>query len=291
MAQPQLLLLLLAFLSPAANIIATTPCHPDDLRALRGFAGDLSGGGGDLLRAAWSGDACCSWEGVRCADGATGRVRALWLPRRDLAGPITMSLADCTELKSLNLAGNRLVGTVPSWIGELEHLSYLDLSDNLLVGDVPPSFQTRLEGLAAAAGRSLGMSYSPSMPSYMNHNGRALGEEPNTITGTNNHVKSGTLNVVSGNDNVVTCGNNNTLSGSNNTLSGSDNVVAGSNQVVCGWNHVVSENNNVVTGNDNTVTGSFCTVSGNHNTVSGSNNTVSGSFHTVSGSNKVVTGG
>ena len=70
MAKCWLLLLLLAFLLPVAS--ATSSCHPDDLDALRGFAGNLSGGG-VLLRAAWSGASCCGWDGVGC-DAASGRV-------------------------------------------------------------------------------------------------------------------------------------------------------------------------------------------------------------------------
>ncbi|KAK1691722.1 hypothetical protein QYE76_008419 [Lolium multiflorum] len=256
------LLLFVAFLSPAAS--SETPCHPDDLHALRAFAGNLTSGG-VLLRAAWSGASCCGWDGVGC-DAASGRVTALSLPGRGLAGLIPgASLA------------------------ELDHLSFLDLSGNSLAGEVPKSLQTRLiKGLATAA------TPFTDMPLYVveERNRRTLDEEPNTITGTNNTVVSGNTNVLSGNDNTVICGSNNTVSGSNNTVvRGCDNVVAGSNQVVRGSNHVVSENNNVVSGHDNNVSGSFCTVSGNHNTVSGSNNTVSGSYHTVSGSNKVVTGG
>lgn len=267
-------LLFLAFLLPAAS---ATPCHPDDLHALRGFAGNLNGGG-VLLRGAWSGASCCAWEGVGC-NGATGRVTALRLP---------ISLEDCGELKSLNHANDRLVGATPSWIGELDNLCYLVLSHNSSVGEVPNSLQTRLKGLTTS-GRSLGMAFT-NLPLHMISNRRTLAEEPNTIHGTNNTVRSGTRNTLSGNDNTVICGNNNTVSGSNNTVSGMDNTVSGSNQVVCGTNHIVTDNNNDVTGNDNNVSGSFHTVSGTHNTVSGSNNTVSGSNHIVSGSNKVVTG-
>ncbi|XP_051224030.1 receptor-like protein 2 [Lolium perenne] len=267
MAKCCLLLLFLAFLfSPAASS-DTTPCHPDDLHALRAFAGNLTGGGVPL-RAAWSGASCCGWEGVGC-DAASGRVTALRLPGRGLAG---------------------LIPGAP--LAELDHLSFLDLSGNSLVGEVPESLQIRLEGLATAA-RSFATPFTDMPLLYVEERSRrTLDEEPNTITGTNNTVVSGNTNVLSGNDNIVMCGSNNTVSGSNNTIvRGCDNVVAGSNHVVRGSNHVVSENNNVVSGHDNNVSGSFCTVSGNHNTVSGSNNTVSGSYHTVSGSNKVVTGG
>ena len=282
MAKCWLLLLLLAFLSPAAS--EASSCHPDDLRALRSFAENL-GGGGAVLRAAWSGASCCGWEGVRC-DDASSHVTVLWLPGRELVGTILgSSLVGLAQLRSLNLANNRLVGTITSWIGELEHLCYLDLSDNSVVGEVPKRL-IRLKGLTTS-----GMAFTHK-PLYVNRNRRTLAQQPNTISGTNNKVKSGSNNVLSGNDNTVKSGNRNTVSGSNNTVvTGSDNTITGSNHVVSGTNHIVTDNNNVVSGNDNNVSGSFHTVSGSHNTVSGSNNTVSGTNHVVSGSNKVVTGG
>ncbi|XP_048572844.1 receptor-like protein 3 [Triticum urartu] len=282
MAKCGLLFLFLAFLLPAAR---ATSCHPDDLRALRGFAGNLSGGA-VLLRAAWSGASCCVWEGVSC-DDTSGRVTALRLPGHGLVGPIPgASLAGLARLEELNLANNKLVGTIPSWIGELDHLCYLDLSDNSLVGEVPKSL-IRLKGLVIV-GHSLGMVFT-NMPLYVKRNRRTLDEQPNTISGSNNTVRSGSTNVVSGNDNTVISGNNNNVAGSNNTVvTGNDNTVTGSNHVVSGDKHIVTDNNNAVSGNDNNVSGSFHTVSGSHNTVSGTNNTVSGSNHVVSGSNKVV---
>uniref|UniRef100_A0A453MFQ0 Leucine-rich repeat-containing N-terminal plant-type domain-containing protein n=1 Tax=Aegilops tauschii subsp. strangulata TaxID=200361 RepID=A0A453MFQ0_AEGTS len=234
MAKCGLLLLFIAFLLPAAR---ATSCHPDDLRALRGFAGNLSGGA-VLLRAAWSGASCCVWEGVNC-DGTSGRVTALRLPGHGLVGLIPgASLAGLARLEELNLANNKLVGTIPSWIGELDHLCYLDLSDNSLVGEVPKSL-IRLKGLVIA-GHSL------------------VDEQPNTISGSNNTVRSGSTNVVSGNDNTVISGNNNNVAGSNNTvITGNDNTVTGSNHVVSGDKHIVTDNNNAVSGNDNNVSGSF----------------------------------
>ncbi|XP_047077361.1 phytosulfokine receptor 1-like [Lolium rigidum] len=264
MAKCCMLLLFLGFLLQVAGATSWS-CHHDDLHALRGFAENLSGKGAVRLRAAWSGASCCSWEGVGC-ETASGRVVALWLPKRGLGG------------------------IIPSSIGELDHLRYLDLSGNSLVGEVPKSLQKQLKSLTTD-GQSLSMG-SINMLLHVSSNRRTLDEEPNTISGTNNSVGSGSNNVVSGNDNTVISGNNNHVSGSNNTVvTGSDNTVVGSNHVVSGTKHIVTDNNNAVSGNDNNVSGSFHTVSGEHNTVSGSNNTVSGSNHIVSGSNKVVTDG
>uniref|UniRef100_A0ACD5VBU2 Uncharacterized protein n=1 Tax=Avena sativa TaxID=4498 RepID=A0ACD5VBU2_AVESA len=225
-----LLLLFLVFLLPAGSAAS---CHPDDLRALRGFTEHMSGGG-SLLRAAWSGSSCCSWEGVGC-DGITGRVTMLWLPGRSLAGFIPeASLSDLPWLEVLNLANNRLVGTIPSSIGELDQLCYLDLSHNSLVGkQVPKNFQIRLSRGLTIVGRSPGMA-STNMPLHVKHNRRTLDEQPNVIMGTNNSVRSGSNNVVSGNGNTVISGDNNVVSGSNNTVTGSNNVVSGSNHVVTG---------------------------------------------------------
>uniref|UniRef100_N1QRV2 Putative inactive receptor kinase n=1 Tax=Aegilops tauschii TaxID=37682 RepID=N1QRV2_AEGTA len=323
MARCWLLLLFWAFLWPAASAV---PCHPDDLRALRGFAGDLSGGG-VLLRTAWSGASCCSWEEHLAAhsNGFSGflppslsslsSLRELNLRNNTLSGPIARvsfsgmpllasvdfstnyltgwlptSLAGCGELKSLNLANNTLVGTIPSWIGEFDHLWYLNLSNNSFVGEVPKSLLRLKEGLATA-GRSSGMVFT-NMLLYVNDKRRALNEQPNTITGSNNTVRSGRNNSMSGNDNTVISGDNNAVSGSFNTLvCGDNNVLTGDHHVVSGSNHIVTNSYNKVSGCTNNVSGSHHTVSGSNNAVSGSNNTVSGSNHVVSGSNKIVTDG
>ncbi|OEL23256.1 hypothetical protein BAE44_0015725, partial [Dichanthelium oligosanthes] len=70
------------------NAPAAAPCHPDDYRALRAFAINLTGAGAGALRAAWSSSlaaVCCAWDGVAC--GADGRVASLRLPGRGLAWP------------------------------------------------------------------------------------------------------------------------------------------------------------------------------------------------------------
>uniref|UniRef100_A0A453MFW0 Leucine-rich repeat-containing N-terminal plant-type domain-containing protein n=1 Tax=Aegilops tauschii subsp. strangulata TaxID=200361 RepID=A0A453MFW0_AEGTS len=212
MAKCWLLLQFLAFLLPATS---ATSCHTDDLRALQGFAGNLSGGG-VLLRAVWTGVSCCGWEGVSC-DGTSGRVTGLRLPGRGLAGPIPRaSLAGLAQLEELNLANNKLIGTIPSWIGTLQQQQ-----PNIISGT----------------------------------NNKVRSGRTNVVSGNDNTVVSGNDNTVAGSNNTITTGNNNVVSGIDNnvsgsfhTVSGTLNTVSGSNNTVSGSNHVVSGSNKVVTG-------------------------------------------
>uniref|UniRef100_A0A0E0Q371 non-specific serine/threonine protein kinase n=1 Tax=Oryza rufipogon TaxID=4529 RepID=A0A0E0Q371_ORYRU len=109
---------------------AAAPCHPEDLLALRAFAGNLSaGGGGAGLRASWSGDACCAWDGVAC--DAAARVTALRLPGRGLEGPIPPSLAALARLQDLDLSHNALTGGISALLAAVS-LRTANLSSNLL---------------------------------------------------------------------------------------------------------------------------------------------------------------
>jgi len=222
MATCWLLLLFSAFLLPAASAAL---CHPDDLRALRGFAGNLSGGG-VLLRAAWSGASCCGWEGVSC-DDASGRVTALWLPRRGLAGPVTgASLAGLVDLEELIKRNRRALAEQPNTIHGTNNVvrdgcyNAVSGNDNTVISGnnntVSGSFNTIPTGC---------------------HN----------IVSGSNQVVSGLNQIVTDNNNGVT-GHDNNVSGSFHTVSGSHNTVSGSNNTVSGRNHVVTGSNKVVTG-------------------------------------------
>uniref|UniRef100_A0ACD5U9A5 Uncharacterized protein n=1 Tax=Avena sativa TaxID=4498 RepID=A0ACD5U9A5_AVESA len=158
---------LLLFLALSSVVLlpkgAAAACHPDDLLALRAFAGNLTAAGNDLLRAAWSGsDSCCGWEGVGC-DGAGGRVTALRLPGRGLAGPIPGdSLARLARLQELDLSRNALSGGV-SPVAAIAGLRAADLSSNLLVGSLPDL--AALPGLVAfnASNNSLSGALGPDL--------------------------------------------------------------------------------------------------------------------------------
>jgi len=217
-----LLLLFSAFLLPA---VSAAPCHPDDLRALQGFAGNLSGGG-LLLRATWSGASCCGWEGVSC-DDASGRVKAFWLPRRGLARPVKgASLAGLVELEELIKRNRRSLDEQPNTIRGTNNVvkdgcnNAVSGNDNTVISGndntVSGSFNTIVTGCH------------------------------NTLSGSN-QVVSGLNHVVTDNNNNVS-GNDNNVSGSFHTVSGSHNTVSGSNNTVSGSNHVVTGSNKVVTG-------------------------------------------
>ncbi|KAI4964261.1 hypothetical protein ZWY2020_006778 [Hordeum vulgare] len=121
-------LLLLVFLLRARRYVVP----PDDLRALRGFAGASTVG--TLLRAAWSGASCCGWEGVGC-DGDNGRVTVLRLPGYGLAGPIPgASLASLSQLEELFLGFNSFTGSIPEALYSLAGLRKLSLESNELIG-------------------------------------------------------------------------------------------------------------------------------------------------------------
>ncbi|XP_051216497.1 phytosulfokine receptor 2 [Lolium perenne] len=157
---PLLLFLALSALLLPKGAAAEAACHPDDLHALRAFAGNLTAGGDALLRAAWSGGSCCGWEGVRC-DG--GRVTALRLPGRGLGGPIPGdSLAGLARLEVLDLSRNALSGGV-SPVAAIPGLRAADLSSNLLVGPLPDL--AALRGLVAfnASNNSLSGALGPDL--------------------------------------------------------------------------------------------------------------------------------
>nr|XP_023889501.1 putative receptor-like protein kinase At3g47110 [Quercus suber] len=56
-----------------------------------------------------------------------------------MEGEIPSSLSNCSNLKFLNLYGNKLKGKVPTELGSLMKLKLLQLSTNNLVGGIPPS--------------------------------------------------------------------------------------------------------------------------------------------------------
>lgn len=97
------------------------------------------------------------WEGV-VLGGWPLRVTELNLAIRDLRGVIPPELGRLTQLRVLDLSGNRLGGVIPPELGRLTQLRVLDLSSNTtggLGGGIPPA----LGGLAQLRELRLGANY------------------------------------------------------------------------------------------------------------------------------------
>ncbi|KAG5254960.1 phytosulfokine receptor [Salix suchowensis] len=106
----------------------TQSCDPNDMLALKEFAGKLTNGS---IITSWSSKTdCCQWEGLYAesyhADSVqkgSSRVNSALLGRLD-------------QLKSVNLSCNQLSGGLPLELSSLKQLEVLDLSHNLLSGQV-----------------------------------------------------------------------------------------------------------------------------------------------------------
>lgn len=68
-----------------------------------------------------------------------GEMRSIDLANNKLIGIIPEEISSLTELKALNLSRNLLTGIIPQKIGRLEQLESLDLSRNRLSGSIPNS--------------------------------------------------------------------------------------------------------------------------------------------------------
>ncbi|XP_058729673.1 receptor protein kinase TMK1-like [Vicia villosa] len=77
----------------------------------------------------WVGNDPCggSWFGLSCFRNSVSIIN---LPRRNLTGTLSPSLAMLDSLLEIKLSGNNITGKVPSNFTELKSLRLLDLSDN-----------------------------------------------------------------------------------------------------------------------------------------------------------------
>lgn len=128
---------LACFLCLSFSIAAPTQgCDPNDLSALKEFAGKLINGS---VKISWSNDQeCCKWEGVVCKDGGSEsearRVIMLQLSGKGLKGKVSESLCKLDQLKLLDLSHNSLEDGLPLDFFNLKELEVLDFSHNKLVG-------------------------------------------------------------------------------------------------------------------------------------------------------------
>uniref|UniRef100_A0A0E0G1H9 Leucine-rich repeat-containing N-terminal plant-type domain-containing protein n=1 Tax=Oryza nivara TaxID=4536 RepID=A0A0E0G1H9_ORYNI len=122
-------LVLLSFLSPA------TSCTEQEKSSLLQFLRELSPDSSSKFSRSWqSGTSCCTWEGIAC--GSNGTVT---LPSMALEGPISVSIANLTGLRRLDLSYNSLSGELPPELISSASVAFLDVSFNRLNGELQES--------------------------------------------------------------------------------------------------------------------------------------------------------
>ncbi|KAK4799029.1 hypothetical protein SAY86_024394 [Trapa natans] len=111
-----------------------TPCNPQ-VMALIGFLDGVNYP--SRLLDSWVGNDPCEgpWLGLSC--NANGRVSIINLPRNNLTGTLSASVAKLDDLSSIRLSSNNLTGSVPANWTSLKSLTLLDLSDNNILSPLP----------------------------------------------------------------------------------------------------------------------------------------------------------
>ncbi|CAD5177926.1 unnamed protein product [Musa acuminata subsp. malaccensis] len=134
------ILLLLLLAGAASRSAADT--NLGDLASMQVLATAL--GADKALDWSASADPCTAWAGVACSDG---RVTAIQVGNRSLAGSLPADVRNLTSLVRLELQNNRLAGPLPSLAG-LASLQVLLFHGNLF-SSIPPDFFSGLSSLQA----------------------------------------------------------------------------------------------------------------------------------------------
>ncbi|KAJ6816713.1 receptor protein kinase TMK1-like [Iris pallida] len=121
-------LLLVTLLSSCAHR-AVTLTDPADLSAMLDLSRSLSAG--RVLGWSPAADPCSSWDLVTCSEA--GKVTAIQVGNRSLAGTLPSSVGNLTALLRLELQSNSLSGPLPPSLGNLTSLQTLLLHDNRFV--------------------------------------------------------------------------------------------------------------------------------------------------------------
>lgn len=124
--------------SYASNFFCQTnpgiPCAPR-VNALLDFLSDVNYP--ENLVTEWSGNDPCAgpWFGLSC--NPESGISLINLPRHNLSGTLSPSIASLDSVVEIRLSGNRLYGRIPEKYTELKSLRLLDLSGNNLEPPLP----------------------------------------------------------------------------------------------------------------------------------------------------------
>ncbi|XP_052208187.1 receptor-like kinase TMK4 [Diospyros lotus] len=102
----------------------------------------------------WTSTDFCSWTGINCDN--SNRVTSISLPSKSIAGSLPANLNSLSQLKSLDLQGNRLSGALPS-LANLTFLEQVFLDRNQFVS-IPADFFAGLSNL-----QSMSLSDNPTL--------------------------------------------------------------------------------------------------------------------------------
>ncbi|KAI3417788.1 Protein kinase domain-containing protein [Psidium guajava] len=109
------------------------PCLPE-VMALIDFISALNYPA--RLLSSWVGNDPCQlqWFGLNCV---SGKIALINLPKNNLNGTLSPSIANLDALTEVRLGSNNLRGTIPGNWTTLKGLTYLDLSDNNISPPIP----------------------------------------------------------------------------------------------------------------------------------------------------------
>ncbi|KAK4772911.1 hypothetical protein SAY87_027930 [Trapa incisa] len=161
------------------------PCDPQVL-ALIGFLDGVNYP--PRLLGSWSGNDPCSgpWLGLNC-NSSNGRVSMINLPRNNLSGTLSPSVADLADLSSVRLASNNITGKIPESWTSLKSLTYLDLSDNNILPPLPkfnPSVKFVISGNPLVKGHGSGNQSIPAISPGATPSGSGSSSSPGSSSGT-----------------------------------------------------------------------------------------------------------
>ncbi|XP_016433854.1 uncharacterized protein LOC107760335 [Nicotiana tabacum] len=147
-----LLLLLFVLLSTIEQAQGLNPIDLSALRDIKNSLTDINPSSSNAFFTSWdftASDPCSTFAGITCSTNSLfpRRVTSLTLgsglsDSPGLAGTLSPSIANLSELTQLVLCAGIVTGPIPSQLGTLKNLSVVSLTNNRLTGSIPTSIFT-----------------------------------------------------------------------------------------------------------------------------------------------------